>query len=188
MKRINIALISVIILSMLFTGCLTVEKKEYTFELNPDGTGKGSIRFVNIVSEEDEEKDVSFKDFGELISDYMEGDQFEQDNPYFSVTDKKLYEENDQLMGLVNFTFTQMDSIGFYRYENCNCAPYIYYLGSLSETLTETNGKYLGEDRDYPMIVWSPDTKVFKFTTIVKEDMSDAHSLLPMYRTWKEQK
>lgn len=61
----------------------------------------------------------------------------------------------------------------------------MYYMGSLSETLIETNGDYLGEDRDFPIIVWPTGTNQFTFKTNIKEDMTDAHSLLPLYNTWK---
>lgn len=187
MKKYQLlGLIFVFAALIIMNGCLTVQEKEYNFQINADGSGKGTIKFVNIVSEEDEEKDVSFKDFGELIDSYIEGDQFEQENPYYNVTEKKIYEENGVLMGEVTFTFDDADSIGFYKDETCNCAPYIYYLGSLSETFAETNGTYLGETNDFPLITWTPDTKKFYFKTIVKEDMSDAHSLLPLYKTWKE--
>ena len=63
--------------AVLLGGCLGVEKKEYRFTLNPDGSGSGVIRYVNVVSIDDnsgteEAKDVSFKDFAELVSDYLE--------------------------------------------------------------------------------------------------------------------
>lgn len=53
------------------TGCLSTEYKECIFEIKSDGSGEGEIIFYNLVSVEDDEKDVSFKDFGKLVSDYI---------------------------------------------------------------------------------------------------------------------
>lgn len=183
----GVGLMGVILALVVFSGCLTVQEKEYRFTLNSDGSGEGVITYIDLVSEEDEGKNVSFKDFGELISDYYEGTTFEDENPNYTVTEKKLYEKDDMLMGEVHFTFSSLDSIGFYTDRSCNCSGIMYYMGSLSETLLETNGKYLGENQDFPMIVWKAGTKEFSFKTQVKEDMSDAHSLLPLYNTWKNQ-
>ena len=186
-------------------GCLTTEEKEYRFKVNPDGSGSGTIKFINIVSEEDEEKNisfddfgdlildyedeeknVSFDDFGELISDYIEGQKFEEENPNYTVTDKRLFEENGILMGEVTFTFNSLEDAGFYRHGCCENSPYMYYLGSLSETFKECNGTYLGVNREFPIIIWQPDAEAFYYKTSFKEDMSNTHSLLPLYKTWQE--
>ena len=42
------------------TGCLSTESKEYRFKVKPDGSGEGTITFNNIVSQDDDERDVSF--------------------------------------------------------------------------------------------------------------------------------
>ncbi|MBN3035996.1 MAG: hypothetical protein JW861_10465 [Bacteroidales bacterium] len=177
-----------LLLSAIFflSSCLTTEYKEYRFKLNENGSGSGTVKFINIVSQEDEEKDVSFEDFGELISDYIEGSTFEDENPNFTVSDKRLFEENGVLCGEVTFTFDDINSIGFFLSSDCECAPILYYLGSLSETFNETNGTYLGEEEDFPLISWNSEAREFYFKTTVQDDLSDCHSLLPLYNTWKE--
>ena len=182
-----IPFIAVLLFAILFTSCLTSEFKEYHYILKEDGSGQGSIIYVNLVSEEDEEKDVSFSDFGELVESYLEGDKFEEENPFLDVTRKELFEKDSVLMGNVSFTFDSIDSIGFFTLDIAN-SPYMYYMGSISETLVETDGKYLGENRDLPIIVWDADVKEFYIKTQLKDDMSDAHSLLPVYKTWKAQR
>jgi hypothetical protein len=62
----------------------------------------------------------------------------------------------------------------------------MFYMGSLSETYVESNGTYLGADRDFPIIIWDEGQTEFYFKTLLKEDMSNGHSLLPFYRTWLE--
>jgi hypothetical protein len=100
--------------ALFFAGCLIAEKKEYVFKVNEDGSGSGTVRYINLVSQDDEEQDVSFKDFAELVTDYLQGNKFEEENPQFSVTDKKLYEKDGVLIGEFSFTFTSWDSTGFF--------------------------------------------------------------------------
>ena len=183
---LTIAIVGMLLMGLMIglTGCLTPEYKEYYYTINDDGTGEGRMKFINLVSEEEDEEDVSAKDFGELITDYYEGEQFSEDNPHLTITDKKLYEEEGMLMGEVWFTFESADSIGFYRYEDCNCCPWMLYIGSISETYLESNGTFLGADRDFPMIVWDDGQDEFYFKTHLKEDMSNGHELLPLYKAW----
>lgn len=187
MSRIAFSrLLLVLLVCIGLTGCLTTEYKEYRFTLNSDGTGSGSIKFVNIVSEEDEEKDVSFTDFGELISDYLEGTQFEDDNPDYNVTSKEIFVENNQLCALVKFTFASYAAPKLYRYEKCDCAPLMYYTDQLSETIVESNGENLNDTDGIPLIIWQPDSREIYYKSQVKEDMSDAHSLVDLYTMWKD--
>ncbi len=186
MKKSYLKIAVIALLSVFMASCLTVEKKQYSFTVKKDGSGSGTIKFINIVSQDDEDKDVSFEDFGELMNDYYEGEQFETDHPNMTVTDKKLYEENDVLCAEVSFTFTHIDSIGFMKFEDCSCAPLLYYLGSLSETFNSTNGTYLGENTNMPFIKWGGKETKLNFETIVQENLSDCRSLLDLYNVWLE--
>lgn len=168
-----------------FTGCLSTEYKEYNFEINPDGSGSGSITFYNIVSIEDKEKDVSYKDFGELVSDYLEGTRFEDDNAGYKVTHKELIKQDSILIGKIEFTFNNLADVKFYKDEQCDCSPIMYYMGGFGETYSESNGKYLGENRDFPLITWKSGTKNLYIKTIVQDDLSNAHSLAGLYDDWK---
>ena len=185
-KNSGLNLVLIAGLLLLIQGCLSVETKEYYYEINPDGSGTGKITYYNIVSEEDDEANVSFSDFGELIDDYLLGGTFESENPSLTVITKDLFERDGVLVGEVEFTFENADSIGFWRDPSCSCSGYNYYLGSLSETFISANGTYLGENRELPIISWDSDATQFQFTTRVKDDMSDAHNLLPLYNTWLE--
>jgi hypothetical protein len=177
-------LIAITLLSL--SGCLSTEYKEYIFKINSDDSGTGQIIFHNIVSAEDDGKNVSFKDFGELVSDYMEGTRFEDDNPGYLVTNKELFEEDSILSGKVEFTFTDFRSIGFYKTEDCDCSQLMYYIGDFGETFSESSGTYLGEEKDFPVIVWPSDTDEIFLKTIVQEDLNDSHSLMNLYHTWKD--
>lgn len=194
MKRIA-AFIMLAAVAVMLGGCLGVEKKEYRFTLNPDGSGSGVIRYVNIVSIDDnsgteQAKDVSFKDFAELVSDYLEGAKFEDDHPYLKVTGKRLLEENGVLVGEVTFTFASLDSVGFFRRAQCDCCPVLYFNKTESgdETVTETNGRLVEGVAASPFIEWEGNTREFTFKTTALSDLSGTRSLVEYHRTWKAKK
>ncbi len=176
-------LFSLVVINL--TGCLSTEYKEYIFEINSDGSGEGEIIFYNLVSVEDDEKDVSFKDFGELVSDYIEGTNFENDNPNYLVTKKELLEKDSILVGRVEFTFTNINDIGFFKSEDCDCSPLMYFMGDFGETYSESNGNYLGEEKDFPVIIWQSNADEIYIKTVVQDDLTGTHSLLKLFHTWK---
>ncbi|MEA2096149.1 MAG: hypothetical protein U9P73_05585 [Candidatus Cloacimonadota bacterium] len=175
-------------LCFILSSCLNTEFKQYFFKINTDGSGTGTIKFINIVSEEDEEQNVSTTDFDTLINNYINGTTFEEANPNFNVISKELFEENGVLNGQVEFTFKDFQDIGFYHYQRSENAPIMFYLGALSETFLETDGEYIGgdEENEIPMIVWAPGTTEFTFKTAVKDEMSNVNSLLDQYNLWIE--
>lgn len=172
----------------LLTGCLTTESKQYSFKVKPDGSGEGSITFINIVSQDDDGRDVSFKDFGELVTDYLEGSSFEDANANYTVTGKRLYEKDGKLNAEVTFTFESIDNIGFFRTADCECAPVLFSTSSLQETLTESNGRNLNESMNVPLISWDASTKEYNFKTTVLDDTSNTRSLLAHWQKWKKEK
>jgi len=177
----------ILLLSVIFfSSCLTSEFKEYRFTINPDGSGNGKIKYANIMSQDDDSENVSFKDFDELISEWYEGTSFEDENPHLTLTEKRLFEENGVLCGEISFTFESIDSIGFLQFKNCSCAPLMYYLGALSETFINSNGTYLGKNTDMPFISWDGNAKDIYFKTQVQEKTEDCRNLLSLYEIWKD--
>lgn len=168
-------------------GCLNVESKEYRFSVKPDGSGEGTITFVNIVSADDDGRDVSLKDFGELITDYLEGSSFEDQNGNYTVTGKRLYERDGKLNGEVTFTFDSLESAGFFRTADCDCAPVLFATSSLQETLTESNGRDLSE-KNIPLISWDASVKEYTFRTRALDDTTGTRSLLAQWKKWKSDK
>ncbi len=181
------AAVSVSLLSLLITGCLVSEKKEYVFRVEADGSGSGSVKYINLVSQNDDGKDVSFKDFAELVTDYIEGDKFLDENPAWTIQDKKLYEKDGVLVGEVSFTFTSWDSAGFLRTKGCACCPTFYYLEEVNnESYESSNGTNLKELGKIPLVAFDAGTKEFRITTTQLTDLSDTSPLLPHYKNWKK--
>lgn len=167
------------------SGCLSTEYKEYSFSINEDGSGTGNIKFINIVSEQDEGEDVVAEDFDSLINGYLNGQDFENENPNYNVTEKKLYEEEKQLVGEVSFTFDDIERIGFYRYKSLSSSPFMFYMGNITEIVESTNGEWEGAAKDFPIIVWEPGTTELNFRTKAQQDMSNTTPLLMHYLRWE---
>jgi hypothetical protein len=186
----QIAALMLVAAALLLSGCIQIEKKEYRFTIKPDGSGQGMVRYINIVSTDEDGKDVSFKDYATLITDYLNGTKIDEDLPKLHITGKKLLEENNQLVAEIEFTFGTLDSAGFFGKADCKCCPMIYFVKTSNgtETVTESNGQLVEGVADSPFLTWPSDTKDFTFKTTCLQDTAGARSLLAHYRTWKDKK
>ena len=185
-KSMALVRVSAILVFIVFaTGCLDVQYKDYEFILNPDGTWRGTITYRNIISRSEDDKDASETDFQQLINDYYLGNALVEDNHQFQNIEKDLYIEDDTLIGKMTFTFQSIDSMGFYKDENSEYSSYFFYDGTLKESLMKTNGEYLGEKRDFPLIKWGGEETHFTFSTASNQNMDDAVSLVNQYREWQ---
>jgi hypothetical protein len=184
LKSVTIALI----VSFVFSGCLTVERKEYKFELTGNGKGKLTITYYNIESEKEEGKNVSLKDFGELIDDYLNGNKSQESFPYAKIVEKTLYEQDGKLCGKLVLEFDKLDDINLYQHSSTGL--YMFYFSSateMSESVESTNGEYGGEKM--PVIMWPKKTNelIFATRTEVSSYMPvEKVTLLDKYRKWKE--
>ena len=79
----------------------------------------GRIIFTNTVSEPDDStKDNSKDDFNSaLITEYYQGRKIEGGNKGMKNVKKRLYIDDDVLMGEVTFDFDDITKLGFYRYK-----------------------------------------------------------------------
>ncbi|MHC1774549.1 MAG: hypothetical protein AB9834_03965 [Lentimicrobium sp.] len=183
LKSIKLAVIS--ILAIVMTSCLTVEKKEYSFELTGDNSGKMTIRYINILSSMDDGNDVSAADFQELLDKYINGDQIVQDFPGATNIKKRLYEDNGQLCGEITLEFTELSSARLYQYDKKSPVMMCISAAYDSETYINSNGSY---GNDYmPVVFWPSGSKKLEVTTTVTTPDETTMSLLDAYRTWKSQ-
>ncbi|MCK5834058.1 hypothetical protein KAH81_10375, partial [bacterium] len=158
-KTLSIILIGA--LTIVLTGCLTTDTKEYTWEFNNDGSGQGKIVFENIFSSGNTDEDYSLEDFNSLINDYIEGTTLEDTDGGMRDVEKRLYIDDGKLCGEITFKFDNYQDVGFYRYENDG--PYMYLVNLGEEFFVNCNGEWAGED--FPVIFWPEATKEFILTT-----------------------
>jgi hypothetical protein len=172
-----------ILLAFLFTGCLTVEKKEYTFQLKDNNSGTLTIKFINIMSMKDDALDVSQGDFEELITNYIEGNEIEVDYEKALVRSKRLFEENGTLCGEVIIDFDNLASVGLYQYDSKS--PLMFNVGSFldSETYLNSNGEFGGEVM--PVVFWPKSLKTLTLSTYITDPDETTVGLLTEYHEWK---
>lgn len=169
-----------------FSSCLTVEKKEYTYELKSDNSGKLTIKYINIYSIMDDGQDVSTADFNELIDKYINGDQLIQDFPAASNINKRLFEENGQLCGEVTLEFNDLNSARLYQYDQNSPVMMNISTAFDSETYLSSNGDY-GNDH-MPVVFWPKNAKKLSVTTSVSTPDETGVSLVDAYRNWLNSK
>ena len=80
-----------LIIIVTLSGCLTVEKKVYTFELKDNNSGSLTIKYINILSMKEDTADVSSKDFDELVESYINGNELELDFQNAQIINKRLF-------------------------------------------------------------------------------------------------
>lgn len=175
--------IILIFIAVSVSSCLTIEKKEYTFEINKDGSGSLRIKYINILSMKDDTATVTQSDFQELISNYIQGNQFEQDYPDAEIRSKRLYEEGGVLCGEVIMDFKNIRSVGIYQYD-LSC-PFMFNINSFldSEAFVSSNGQYGGDIM--PVVFWPNTLDRLKLSTSVTTPDETTISLVDEYRMWK---
>ena len=172
-------------LALTVSGCLTAEYKETHLLINEDGkSGHGIITFANIVSEPGDSIDVSKEDFNSLISDYYQGKKIEKDNHGMHNVHKKLYVEDDRLMGQVDFDFNDIADIGIFQYKGSG--PYMCYTVAdgffTSGQYVASNGTYGGEKM--PIIFWDNASKELYFKMSLSTPQEVRKSLVKSYTSW----
>ena len=186
MKKMFFTVFVLFFSMILINGCLTVEKKEYKIKLTGPNSGKGIIKYINILSQKDNEKDVSMKDFAELITDYIEGDKIQNDFPGISNVQKKIFEENGMLCAEFSFDFDSLNHVKLFKYDKDS--PYMLMVKESfsNEEYVESNGEY--NINNMPVVFWNKNTKEFNWKTRVATDSNNVISLLDQYRAWSKNK
>ena len=186
MKKIITSILIISASMMILTGCLVVEKKVYKIELTSPTSGKATIKFVNLVSKKDEGRDVSLKDFAELVTDYYEGPKYEQDFPGARNLKKRLFEENGVLCSEVSFDFDSLSTVKLFKFDKDS--PYMFYNSNMSNTeeIDVHNGIY--ESDKMPVLFWRKDIKQLTWTSFVQKDLTDCISLLDQFKAWEKSK
>lgn len=179
----SIFLIMIVLFAVMMSSCLTVEKKEYNFELTGENSGRLTIRYINILSVMDDGQDVTTADFQELLDKYINGDQILQDYPGATNIKTRLFEDNNQLCGEVSLDFADLSSARLYQYDKKSPVMMCISAAYDSETHISSNGSY-GNDF-MPVVFWPAGSKKMNVTTSVTVPDETSMSLLDAYHKWK---
>ncbi len=183
MKKSLLALLGIGIMIIFISGCLTCEKKEFTFKMTSPTSGQLTIKYVNIMSTMDDTVDISEEDFMDLINNYYMGSNLENDYPGATVMDKRLFEENGVLCGELVLGFDSLSIARLYRYKGEG--PYMYCIscGGETEAFEESNGEYGGDVM--PVVFWDKKEKELNLSTRITTPDETTISLLDHYNQWK---
>jgi hypothetical protein len=174
------------VIALIFSSCLTVEKKEYTFEFTGENSGRMIIKYINIISVMDEGNDVSAEDFAGILERYIDGDQIEQDFPGSTNIKTRLYEENGQLCGEVTLDFPSLSAARLYQYDKNSPLMMCISAAYDSETYVSSNGSF---GNDYmPVVFWPAGTKKLTVATSVSAPDETSMSLVEEFRKWIAEK
>lgn len=165
-------------------GCLTCERKEYTFKLTGTNSAKLTIKYVNIFSSLIDSTGEISADYDELTSMWLKGEKLERDFPGARKFKKRLFKENGTLCGEVTMVFDDLSKSHLFRFNGKG--PFMFSMTAVNddgENFNQSNGEYGGEKM--PVIFWPEDSKVLKFSTIIAEPDSTCVSMLDM---WEDNK
>jgi hypothetical protein len=185
-SAISLLLLAIALFSVTLSSCLTAEKKEVHLKLNADGkSGSGSILFSGVSSSPGDSVAAVNEDFNSLIAEYYQGRKIEEANPGMKNVRKKLYKEDGELKGEIDFDFDDVSDLGIFRYKNSG--PLMYYTVSegflMSGQYESSNGTYMGEK--LPVIFWdSTQTDLFYRLTL-SSPQEPKTSLLAKYDQWQ---
>ncbi len=185
-KHLSFALLSVLLCTSLFSGCLTAEKKEVRLTLKDDGkSGTGRIIFTGISSSPGDSASAIERDFNSLIVEYYQGRKIELANPGMTNVHKKLFMHHGKLIGEIDFDFRNISDLGLRRYKNSG--PYMYYTMAdgflVSGQYESSNGTYLGDK--LPVIFWDSTERDFSYTMSLSSPQEPKHSLLADFERWE---
>lgn len=190
MNKIKI-LIFIILATIVLSGCLTAEYKEYKFEFTGKNSGILTITYRNIISQKDDDelsvREEVQQDYDELINSYILGNSIETEFPDAKIKSKKLFEEDNQLCGEVVLEFDNISDVNLYKYNKKS--PFMYslssssYMGLMIENYFDSNGD-LGPSY-FPAVIWETKTKILELTTTISTPDQESVSLL---NTWKKDK
>lgn len=184
MKKHAVRLTALAFLAFFLSSCLTVEKKEYSWEITGDNSGKLTISYINIMSDMDDTLDVSAEDFDELLNSYLYGTSIDDRYPMASNIEKRLYVKDNQLCGEITMEFNDLQAVHLYRHEKKG--PYMFCVNTApdTESYESSNGEFGG---DYmPVVFWSNKTEQLDLTTFIQEMDESTISLVGQYYKWKD--
>lgn len=182
--RITAVVAACLLTAVVLSGCLTVEEREVRITLTREHSGEATILFINIESESDDSTDASRQDFADLIGGYLQGNQLEGDNPGARNIRKRLFEQDQKLVGEMSLSFDSLSTVRLFQFDRNS--PYMMFLGtpSRNELLVETNGIFGGDQM--PVIFWPNTTREFFVKTKAHPGEGVRHGLLSLFHAWEK--
>lgn len=186
MKKSSRLFALLLVVSVLFTGCLTCEKKDFVYIINKDGSVNLTITYFNIMSnhseseEEGDSPEITLEeDYQDLMSNYLGGTSPENDYANVVVESKRLYEYNGKLNGEVKLKFSNLADAKVFA-DTKHKIIVKDFCTNFSETLESSNGTTNSEKT---LAVWDAKETKLTYTTFVSASESEGNtSLLGLWK------
>jgi len=172
------SLIIVNTVSLIFSGCIIFHRISYDVKLDTPTSGTTFVSADDMRSDAKSKADLE-KDKKYLFQHMLKSDEFirEQKESGKYITDRKLYVENEKLMGQGSYKFDDIGAVEGIKYEGG-----FHYLNlGLDDSIISTNGEII-RSKDYKRIIWDSTFQELKFTMFSNDfNGSGYKSLAPFY-------
>jgi hypothetical protein len=164
-------------LLVLLGGCPEIGRITYRFDLT---RGAGSLSFEDIGTDDPASSEA---DFAQIVNEWVLGSKVADEHPTWRVGERKIFEKDGRLDGLVLFTFETPEDAGLYKHDRKS--PYLWCAGE-GETVISTSGTIVPQ---YPTcVVFDRKAKTAEITVTNGTGLGTRTSLLSQFRVWDGQR
>lgn len=162
----------------LTSGCLEIGRMTYRFDL---ATGRGMLVLEDIGTDD---ASKALDDFATLVNEYVLGDRVQDEHPGWRVGDRRLFENEGRLDGVVTFGFDDPADAMLYQHDKKSAR---LWCADRSEEVIATSGTIVPM---YPAcVMFDRKAKTLEVTVTTSTDASEhtRTSLLPQFQGWDNQ-
>lgn len=184
-SKISVILIlQILLMLVLFEGCLTFHKVSYIVKLKSPNEGTVLLTAYDIRSTAKTSSELN-EDKNNLFEYMLKSSKFLQDEKAQGkeIDSRKLYIENDQLIGQGEYNFSNINSVEGMKYDGG-----FHYLNlQPDDSVIATNGTII-KSNGYKRIVWDSTYTELKFTMLGNPftHKADFKSLAPYFNQSKK--
>jgi hypothetical protein len=161
---------------LLLGGCPEIGRITYRFDLE---RGAGSLSFEDIGTDDPASSQA---DFAQIVNEWVLGSKVQDEHPNWRVGERKIFEKDGRLDGLVLFTFETPGDAGLYKHDRKS--PYLW-CASEGETVISTSGTMVPM---YPAcVVFDRKARTAEVTVTNATGLGTRTSLVSQFRAWDGQ-
>lgn len=180
-----IPFIFIVFLTFFLNGCIVFHKVSYVVNLDTPNSGIATVTAYDMRSNAGTNKDFN-EDKTNLFQYMLKSKEFvvQQKMQGKDITSRKLYVEDDKLIGVGTYKFGNVGAVEGIKYQGG-----FHYLNlALSDSVMDTNGEII-RSNDYKRIMWDSTFKTLKFTMFsFSFEHNNSRSLAPYYKQGKGSK
>lgn len=162
----------------LASGCLEIGRMTFRFDL---AAGRGTLVLEDIGTDD---ADDARDDFATLVNEYVLGERVQEEHPGWRVGERRLFENEERLDGVVTFGFDRPADAMLYQHDKKSAW---LWCADRSDEVIATSGTIVPM---YPAcVMFDRKAKTLEVTVTTTGD-ADEHartSLLPQFQAWDNQ-